>query len=139
MWFRLDNGGARNLETGHVFAVRPVSDERSQTTWEIYSTIPVPGVGATILQAGYATPEAAQEALDGFLAEHGVVVVDLSDPNADVPAEGTEGPAEESEETAAEEAPAEDATPDEATPVDDEFAEAEESTSTRTTRRGRNR
>ena len=99
MWFRLDNGGAKNLENGHTFAARERADERSQVTWEIYSTIPVPGVGATVLMDGYATQEAAQEALDGFLAAHGVDVVAIDDPNADAPAEGTEGSADDEDET----------------------------------------
>jgi hypothetical protein len=94
MWFRTDNG-ARNLENGHTFGVRERADERSQVTWEIFSTIPVPGVGATVLQDGYATKEAAEEALEGFLTAHGVEVVAIDDPNAEAPAEGTEGPAED--------------------------------------------
>jgi len=122
MWFRTDNG-ARNLENGHTFGVRQVADERSQVTWEIFSTIPVPGVGATVLQDGYATKEAAEEALEGFLTAHGVEVVAIDDPNVEAPAEGTEGPNDE----------------DDAVTESDKTGEVDEFASTPTTRRGRNR
>lgn len=137
MWFATDNG-ARNLENGHTFGVREVADERSQVTYEIFSTIPVPGVGAMVLQDGYPTKEAAEEALAGFLMAHGVQVESIDDPRAQEPAEGTEGPAEE-EASEVEEENDTVTESDKTGEVADADFEEESASTTRTPRRSRNR
>lgn len=94
MWFKQEDGNVVNLENGHTFGVRETRDERLVSTWEIVSTIPVPGVGARVLQKGYASPEDAQEALDAFLSANDISAVGIDDPNA-VPADEESADSEE--------------------------------------------
>lgn len=79
-----------NIENGHTLAIRSSVNAQGIRTWEVASSIPVPGVQTVTVMDGYKTYEDAQTAFKDLLTHLDIDPFETDDPTV-VPADDEEG------------------------------------------------
>jgi hypothetical protein len=71
MWLHVDEDKVEDLESGNIFAIKGVDDERKVRTWTVVHYVWHRSVN-TVLASGYKTRAEAADALAQLLSELGI-------------------------------------------------------------------
>lgn len=79
LWLQVDDNKVEDLESGNIFAIKAVDDERKVRTWSVVHYVSSRSANS-VLANGYKTHAEAQDALTQLLSELGIEPVRIQPP-----------------------------------------------------------